>query len=71
MNVTPEIMRYALWGLLAGEASKKTRRYLWARVAELCGMGSTHAKALCVELGFHPDTGEKIRERGWEPEVRR
>lgn len=71
-EITPHIMRQALWSVVANEARKRrSRRPLWARVSDLCGLGSTYSEALCVELGFHQDTGEKIRERGWEPEVRR
>lgn len=64
---TIDLMRRALWSLVAGEARKRRARgSLWSRVERLCGLGSTTAAALCRELGFDPETGATLRERGWE-----
>lgn len=67
-----EVYRRALWSMVAGQAAKQRKRRrpatpLWSYVGALAGLGSTSASALCIDLGFHPETGAVVRERGWEP----
>lgn len=59
-------MRRALWAIVSREASRtRSKTPLWSRVGNLCGVGSTSAKAICRDLGFDPDTGKVLREEGW------
>lgn len=74
--MTVDTMRRALWSALSAEASRIARREgcspgylpgpLWAFASRTFGLGSTSARDLCRDLGFDPDSGETIRERGWE-----
>jgi len=67
--ISTDTMRRALWSVLA----ERTRvigvnryRPLWAFANRTFGIGAKRAKELCRDLGFDPDTGAVIRERGWE-----
>jgi len=59
-----ELMRRALWGVIAHEARKRKHDPLWSRVGDMCGLGSASAHRLCRLLGFNPDSGAVETEPG-------
>lgn len=57
-----KLVERAAFGLLLQLAEEKKPGVFWGRVARACAMGSTSAADLCTTLGFHCETGERIKE---------